>query len=246
MKLFVFHTPELTPTTTIADCAIAVDVLRATSTIATALGAGAEAVQAFSDLDKLLAVSETWAPDKRIRAGERGGSQVEGFDFGNSPLDCTPERVGGRRLFISTTNGTRALQCIEAAPTVLAAALINRRAVVQHLVRHQPETVWIVGSGWEGSYSLEDTVCAGAIAHSLQVALGDSLDDLAGNDETIAAVSLYRQWQDNLLGLFHHSTHGKRLLRLGIIEDLKYCSQQDTLDVLPMQREPGVLVKAVA
>ncbi len=243
MKLFVFHTPELTPTTTIADCAIAVDVLRATSTIATALGSGAEAVQAFSDLDKLLAVSETWAPDKRIRAGERGGSQVEGFDFGNSPLDCTPERVSGRRLFISTTNGTRALQRIEAAPTVLAAALINRRAVVQHLVQQQPDVVWIVGSGWEGSYSLEDTVCAGAIAHSLQAELGGSHEDLAGNDETIAAVSLYRQWQDNLLGLFHHSTHGKRLLKLGITEDLAYCSQQDTLDVLPIQRELGVLVK---
>ncbi|MBD2036056.1 2-phosphosulfolactate phosphatase family protein [Phormidium sp. FACHB-592] len=243
MKLFVFHTPELTPTATIADCAIAVDVLRATSTIATALGSGAEAVQAFSDLDKLLAVSETWAPDKRIRAGERGGSQVEGFDFGNSPLDCTPERVSGRRLFISTTNGTRALQRIEAAPTVLAAALINRRAVVQHLVQQQPDVVWIVGSGWEGSYSLEDTVCAGAIAHSLQAELGIALEQIAGNDETIAAVSLYRQWQDNLLGLFHHSTHGKRLLKLGITEDLTYCSQQDTLDVLPIQRELGVLVK---
>jgi len=122
--------------------------------------------------------------------------------------------------------------------------LINRRAVVQHLVQYKPETVWIVGSGWEGSFSLEDTVCAGAIAHGLQIELGCSLDDLAGNDETIAAVSLYREWQDNLLGLFHHASHGKRLLRLGIIEDLKYCAQQDTLDVLPIQRELGVLVKA--
>ncbi|MBW4695585.1 MAG: 2-phosphosulfolactate phosphatase family protein [Lyngbya sp. HA4199-MV5] len=243
MKVSVFHTPELTPATVVADCAIAVDVLRATSTIATALGSGAEAVQAFSDLNKLMAVSETWAPDKRIRAGERGGSQVEGFDFGNSPLDCTPERVGGRRLFISTTNGTRALQCIEAAPIVLAAALINRDAIVQHLLQHKPETVWIVGSGWEGSFSLEDTVCAGAIVHGLQQELGCSLDDLAGNDETIAAVSLFRQWEGDLLGLFHHASHGKRLLRLGITEDLKYCSQLDILDVLPIQHELGVLIK---
>src|SRR5579883_145408 len=242
MKLFVFHTPELTPTATVADCAIAVDVLRATSTIATALGAGAEAVQAFSDLDKLLEVSETWAPDKRIRAGERGGAQVEGFDFGNSPLACTPDLVSGRRLFISTTNVTRALQCIEAAPVVLAAALINRRAVVQHLVQHKPATVWIVGSGWEGSFSLEDTVCAGAIAHGLQAELGCSLADLAGNDETIAAVSLYSQWRPNLLDLFYLASHGQRLLKLGIIEDLKYCAQEDILDVLPIQRELGVLV----
>lgn len=242
MKLFVFHTPELTPATTVANCAIAVDVLRATSTMVTALAAGAEAVQVFSDLDKLMAVSADWSPEKRLRAGERGGSKVEGFDFGNSPLDCTPERVGGRRLFISTTNGTRALQCVEAAPTVLAAALINRQAVVQHLLEHQPETVWIVASGWEGSFSLEDTVCAGAIAAGLQEALGCSLDALAGNDEVIGAVALYRQWQDRLLELLEHASHGKRLLRLNCQEDLKYCSQTDVVNVLPIQREPGVLV----
>lgn len=246
MKLSIFHTPELTPTTVTADCAIAVDVLRATSTMATALAAGAEAVQVFSDLDQLLAVSAAWAPDKRLRAGERGGSKVEGFDFGNSPLDCTPDRVGGRRLFISTTNGTRALQCVETAPTVLAAALINRGAVVQHVLNKQPETVWIVGSGWEGSFSLEDTVCAGAIAHSLQTALGYSLDDLADNDEVTGAVSLYLQWKENLVGLFHHASHGKRLLRLNCLEDLQYCAQLDTLDALPIQQEVGVLVNGNA
>ncbi|QZZ19258.1 2-phosphosulfolactate phosphatase family protein [Leptothermofonsia sichuanensis E412] len=244
MKLSVFYTPELTPETTLADCAIAVDVLRATSTIVTALSSGAEAVQVFSDLDKLLKVSEDWSSAKRIRAGERGGSKVEGFDFGNSPLDCTPERVGGKRLFISTTNGTRALQCVQTAPTVLAAALINREAVVQHLLQHQPETVWIVGSGWEGSFSLEDTVCAGAIAHQLQTKLGCSLEELAENDEVVGAIALYQQWQDNLLDLMHHASHGKRLLRLGCDEDLKYCSQTDVLDVLPMQREPGVLINS--
>jgi len=243
MKLFIFHTPELTPVKTTADCAIAVDVLRATSTIVTALAAGAEAVQVFSDLDKLLTVSEDWPSEKRIRAGERGGAKVEGFDFGNSPLDCTPKLVEGRRLFISTTNGTRALQCVEAAPTVLAAALINRQAVVQHLLQENPETVWIVGSGWEGSFSLEDTVCAGAIAHSLLEKLGVSLEELAGNDEVVGAVSLYRQWQDRLLELFHRASHGKRLLRLDCHEDLKYCSRTDTVNVLPIQRELGVLVK---
>lgn len=242
MRLSIFHTPELTPTATVADCAIAVDVLRATSTMVTALAAGAEAVQVFSDLDQLIQVSEHWQPDKRIRAGERGGAQVEGFDFGNSPLACTPDRVKGRRLFISTTNGTRALQCIQAAPIVLAAALINRRAVVDYLLTHRPETVWIVASGWEGSFSLEDTVCAGAIAHCLQTELGCSLADLAGNDEVVGAVSLYQQWQHQLLDLFHHASHGKRLLRLECHDDLKYCSQMDILDVVPVQQEPGVLM----
>lgn len=243
MKLFVYHTPELTPTDSVPDCAIAVDVLRATSTIATVLHAGAEAVQVFSDMDQLMQLSADWPAEKRLRAGERGGAKVEGCDLGNSPLDCTPERVKDCRLFISTTNGTRALQRIESAPSVLAAALINRQAVVNYLLETNPETVWIVSSGWEGSYSLEDTVCAGAIADGLLARSNISLKELAGNDEAIAALALYRHWQDDLVGLMHHASHGQRLLRLNCHEDLKYCSQTDILEVVPRQKEPGVLVK---
>ena len=241
MKLFVYHTPELTPTDKVPDCAIAVDVLRATTTMATVLAAGGEAVQVFSDLEQLMHVSEQWQAEKRLRAGERGGAKVAGFDMGNSPLDCTPERVQGRRLFISTTNGTRALQRVQDSPTVLAAAFVNRKAVVDYVLAQQPKTVWIVGSGWEGSYSLEDTACAGAIAHSVLKQTNSPMDELAGNDEVIGAIALYSQWEDRLLELFHHASHGKRLLRLNCQEDLKYCSQTDVLDVLPIQREPGVL-----
>ena len=243
MKVFVYHTPELTPTERMPDCAIAVDVLRATSTIATALNAGAEAVQAFSDLNKLMEVSASWPADKRLRAGERGGAQVEGCDMGNSPLDCTTERVAGRRLFITTTNGTRALQRVETAPALLVAALINREAVVEYLRDRQPETIWIIGSGWEGSYSLEDTVCAGAIIDRLLSGTDTKIGDIAGNDEAIGALALYRQWDRELLQLMHLASHGQRLLRLQRDEDLKYCAQTDILDVVPIQEEPGVLVK---
>lgn len=241
VKIFIYHTPELTPTDKVPECAIAVDVLRATTTMATLLAAGGEAVQVFSDLDQLIDKSESWPPQKRLRAGERGGAKVPGFDLGNSPLECTPERVQGRRLFISTTNGTRTLQRIQNAKAVLAGAFINRGAVVKYLLEKQPEIVWVVGSGWEGSFSLEDTACAGAIAHSVVQQSNLSPDEIAGNDEVVSAIALYSQWQDNLLGLFHHASHGKRLLGLDCHEDLKYCSQTDILDVLPMQQEPGVL-----
>lgn len=245
MKLSVFHTPEQAPSESLPNCAIAVDVLRATTTIATALSAGAEAVQVFSSMDELMQVSEQWPPEQRLRAGERGGAKVTGCDLGNSPLDCTPELMQGRRLFISTTNGTRCLERIQGAETVLTAALVNRAAVVDYLLLHRPETVWIVGSGWEGSFSLEDTVCAGAIAQLLADRLAnddDPLAALAANDEVFAAVALYRQWQDNLLGLLHRASHGQRLLRLDCHDDLKYCAQTDILNLLPLQKEPGVLV----
>ena len=242
MKLFVYHTPEEVPPGGMPECAIAIDVLRATSTMAAAFNVGAAAIHVFSDLNRLRQASEAYAVDKRLLAGERGGARVEGFDLGNSPLDHTVDRSHGRHLFMSTTNGTRCLQRIQDAPTVITAALTTRQAVVDFLVKHQPEQVWLVGSGWEGAYSLEDTVCAGAIVHKLALQQSQKLQDLVGNDAAIAAVSLYEQWQESLLELMHHATHGQRLLRLSQEDDLKYCAQLDILDLVPMQSEPGVLV----
>jgi len=235
VKLFVYHTPELCPGESFPDCAVVIDVLRATSTIATALNSGAEAVQAFSSIENLMEVSEKWPSHLRLRAGERGGAKVTGCDLGNSPLDCTPELVKDKRLFISTTNGTRSLERVQDAGIVITAALINRQAAVDYILAKQPETVWLLGSGWEGGYSLEDTVCAGAIAHQLLSQYQ------VGNDEVIAAIALYSQWQHNLLDLFEQSSHGQRLLRLNCHEDLAYCAKMDVVDTLPIQTEPGVL-----
>jgi 2-phosphosulfolactate phosphatase len=241
VEISVYHTPELTPDSQLPDCAVVIDVLRATTTIATALKVGAEAVQVFSSLSDLVEVSEAWPSDKRLRAGERGGGTVEGYDLGNSPLDCTPELMAGKRLFLSTTNGTRALQRVEQAGQLITASIINRRAAVDYLCKMQPATVWLVGSGWEGGYSLEDTVCAGAIADLLAQ---EGIEFTVGNDEVIAARSLYQQWQGNLLALFEQASHGQRLLRLDRLEDLRYCATEDLVDILPIQRSPGVLMAA--
>ncbi|MEO0456576.1 MAG: 2-phosphosulfolactate phosphatase family protein [Cyanobacteria bacterium P01_A01_bin.114] len=243
MKLFVYHTPEEVPTNVDPDCAIAIDVLRATTTMAAAFEAGAEAIEVFSDIDALLQASEQLPPEKRLRAGERGGQRVEGCDLGNSPLDHTPTQTSGRRLFMSTTNGTRCLERIQHAPLVMTAALTTRQAVVDTLLEKSPETVWLVGSGWEGTYSLEDTVCAGAIIQQLITQTGLSLKELTGNDSAVASVSLYQQWQEQLLQLMQLATHGQRLLRLNNTADLEYCAQLDVLDIVPVQETPGVLVR---
>ncbi|MEN9218936.1 MAG: 2-phosphosulfolactate phosphatase family protein [Gloeomargarita sp. DG_2_bins_126] len=235
MKLWVYHTPEQVPAGELPDWAVVVDVLRATTTMAVALGAGATAVQVFADLDELMRVSQHWPAEQRLRVGERGGKVVSGFDLGNSPVDCTPERVKGRRLFMSTTNGTRALTRVQAAPQVLTCALVNRQAVVELLQKQQPERVWVVASGWEGAFSLEDTVCAGA----LLAGLGHLAT--TGNDEAVGALALFEQWQGRLLELLQRASHGQRLLGLGQAEDLRFCAQLDCLTTVPRQSEPGVL-----
>lgn len=210
--------------------------------MAAAFNAGAEAIQVFSDLDKLLAESESWPAQSRIRAGERGGQKVEGFDLGNSPLDHSPSQTKGKRLFMSTTNGTRCLQRIQEAPLVLTAALTTRQSVVDYLLMKQPDTVWLVGSGWEGEYSLEDTVCAGAIIERGIKQASLDLASTIGNDSALAAMSLYCQWQTELGKLLHNASHGQRLLSKNNTADLDYCAQLDILDIVPIQQSPGVLV----
>jgi 2-phosphosulfolactate phosphatase len=111
--------------------------------------------------------------------------------------------------------------------------------VIDYLRQEQPETVWFVGSGWEGDFSLEDTVCAGAIA----AALWDGEVETLGNDEVVGAIALYQQWQNNLVKLFTFASHGQRLLRLENMEDIVYCAQSNAVDTLPIQISPGVLVK---
>ncbi|MGR3279893.1 2-phosphosulfolactate phosphatase family protein, partial [Acaryochloris marina NIES-2412] len=251
MKLFVYHTPEEIPNNRLPGCAVVIDVLRASSTIAAAINAGAEAVRVFSEIEPLLEASEAVEEDKRIRAGERGGRKVKSCEFGNSPLAFTPENTAGRRLFLSTTNGTRCSESVRNASKVIMASLTNRQAVVNYLATKNPGTVWLVASGWEGSYSLEDTVCAGAIIDGILASGKTPLSKLAGNDEAIAAVSLFQQWKDQLPELLANASHGQRLLKMRGKADVAYCSQLDVLDTLPIQkglgtfvqRKPGVIEK---
>ncbi len=252
MEIFVYHTPDLVPDLSknarkgglnldMPACAIVIDVLRATTTMATALQSGAEAIQVFDDLDELYSVSESWPEEKRLLAGERSGEKLDGFDLGNSPSECTPEQVAGKRIFMSTTNGTRALERVQQVPLLLTASLTNRAAVVRFLMQEQPHTVWIVAAGWRGSFSLEDTICAGAIACGLSV---ERDSDCAGDDESIAAMALFERWEKRLPQLIRYAHHGRGLAALGCEEDLDYCARLDSVNVVPLQMEPGVLKPA--
>jgi 2-phosphosulfolactate phosphatase len=139
-------------------------------------------------------------------------------------------------LYATGGGGEAVVYEIAGAKTVLAAAMTNRASIVDYLLRLKPETVWIVGSGWEGSYALEDTVCAGAIIQSLQ----DKVGQVYGNDEAVAAVSLFDRWQHDLVGLFELASHGQRLLKLNCMDDIKYCATLDSVPVIPIRGAGGV------
>jgi len=228
------------------DAAVVIDVLRATTTIAWSLQNGAEAIQAFADLDSLEAAAAAWPAGRCLRAGERGGKRVDGYDLGNSPLAVTPERVGGKRIFMSTTNGTRSLAAVRAVPLLVTACLPNRRAVAQRLITAAAARVWIVGSGWEGDYSLEDSLAAGAVASALmELAVAPHVGVSCGNDEMLAALALWQQWRHDTESALRAASHGQRLIGIGDHDaDFACCAAVDSLQVVPTQSEPGVLKAA--
>lgn len=248
MQISYFHSSEcVPPVRSLAeggpDAAVVIDVLRATTTIAWSLQNGAEAIEAFANLEELEAAAAAWPAQQRLRAGERGGQRVAGYDLGNSPLAVTPELVGGKRIFMSTTNGTRSLAAVTSVPLLLTACLPNRTAVARRLLDQECSRVWIVGSGWEGDYSLEDSLAAGAVASAaIEMAVAPHIGVSFGNDEMLAALALWQQWHLDTETCLRTASHGQRLINLGDHDaDFACCAAVDSLQLVPFQAEPGVL-----
>ena len=223
-----------------SDVAVVIDVLRATTTIAWALINGADSIQVFSNLDLLKSSAMNWNPEKRLMLAERGGKKIEGFDLGNSPLSVTKKIVSGKRLFMSTTNGTNSLQKVQNSKYLFAMALTNRKAVAERIMSLKMRDVLILGSGWEGNYSLEDSLAAGALAQYLKENYTSEINIM--NDELNASLALWHFWRNDILQCLKTATHGKRLTSIGDYEDdFKCCSELDCLDIVPAQVERGVI-----
>jgi len=239
INLTYYHVAKDVPETSL-DIAVVIDVLRATTTISWALKNGADSIQVFADLDLLKESAINWQAENRLMLGERGGKKIEGFDLGNSPLSVTEKVVNGKRLFMSTTNGTKSLQKVQNAKHLFAMGLPNRKAVAEKIISLKSENVLILGSGWEGSYSLEDSLAAGALASYLKQNSDFEINIL--NDELQAALALWDFWKNDILKCLKTATHGKRLTSLGNYEDdFKCCAGLDCLDIVPAQVERGVI-----
>ncbi len=240
MQLSYFHVADHVPEGPLPDVAVVIDVLRATTTIACALKNGAEAVQVFSDIEQLKESAAQWPKPSRLLLGERGGKRLEGFDLGNSPVEVVPEIVSGKRLFMSTTNGTRSLQRVREVDSLYTLALPNRKAVFDKILLDQPTAIWIVGSGWQGDYSLEDSFAAGAFADL--VVNHTPATSIVVNDELVAAMALWDTWKHDPEACLRRASHGQRLMKLGNHDDdFTCCSELDAFSVVPFQSEPGVL-----
>lgn len=209
---------------------IVIDVLRATSTIVTALANGCQAV--IPVLTPEEALEKRLTLPGSLLGGERDSLMIEGFDLGNSPFDYVPERVGGRRVILTTTNGTRAIRDSIASPIIWMASFINMQSIVLAVLREFEKQNRIKGiivycAGTEERFDLSDTLCAGMLIDTLGP--GVELNDLGE-----AARLLYRNSEDHLVDKIRNSTHGKKLISLGFERDLIYCSTPNILPIVPV------------
>ncbi len=242
-----------------------VDVLRATTVMATALAAGAERVLTCREVDQARALRDELEARTGVRAllvGERRGLPIEGFDLGNSPADYTAARVSGRTLIQSTTNGTKAVEVSLSAKRLITASFVNLSAVARSLLNE--EHVSIICAGTDGKITGEDLLLAGALiyrcaelsfeasAASTRVVEACELKRFALSrclgDEAISTVNAcygateqMRYGNGSLVEVLLNTQGGRNLTRLGLQRDVADAAAIDRVDAVPecVDRNPA-------
>lgn len=212
---------------------VVIDVLRATSAICSAIHSGVNSIIPVSTVEEALAYKEKGF----IVGAERQGEIVEGFDIGNSPYSYMNPELAGKDIVLTTTNGTRAINIASQAPMVVIGSLVNLKYLVDWLLQEN-KNVLCLCSGWKGSFNLEDTICGGAIADEL-IKTGQFTSN---EDSSVAAKYLYQSAKGNYFGFLKSSSHRRRLKRLNLNEDVKFCLNPNQLDVIPILKD-GKIVK---
>jgi 2-phosphosulfolactate phosphatase len=231
MRIDVILTPAELPALAGRDlggtACVVFDVLRATSTFVTALHNAASAIIPVSEISEAVDYKKK-RPDVLL-GGERNGVKIrtaEGdFDFGNSPREYTPEKVQGKTIVSTTTNGTRALRACAPAKTVLAGSFLNLGATAKFLRDQNFKNILLVcaGTGWNTAF--EDVLGAGAFCEKLL----DAKIDLS--DSAQIALAAYDGAKGDLLGAVSKSENARRLLAIPELrEDVEFCLQRDAFD----------------
>ena len=219
------------------------DVLRATSTMVTALGRGAAGILPVTEIAEALSVRER--QPEVLLAGERDGVRIgghltggRGFDLGNSPREFTADRIGGRTIVMTTTNGTRALRACAPAAAVLLGSFLNLGATVEFIERRHPPHLLLVGSGTLDQAAYEDVLCAGALCDLLWPKYGGG----AVADSALIARRLFRLEQNDLPTAFAQSRNGRRLMaRPDLRDDVAFCAQRDLFGLLAEMGKDGLV-----
>jgi 2-phosphosulfolactate phosphatase len=204
---------------------VLVDILRATTTICTAVGNGIEAIIPVATHEEARQLKEKGF----LVASEKDGMQLDFADFGNSAFSFTRDRIGGKTLVYCTTNGTQALTIAKSASAIAIGAFTNISALTTWLAKQQKDVV-ILCSGWKNKFCLEDTLFAGALTERL---LETGLFD-AHCDSAEASLDLWSLARDDPLDYIEKASHRHRLKRLELDDVIPYSFEYDRSDVVPV------------
>ena len=210
----------------LADRAVAVfDVLRATTSITAALAVGVNEVRVFGSLDECLAAAAPFAGPK-LTCGERNTLAPPGFDLGNSPGQFTAAHAG-RTVFMTTTNGTKAIVAARSAPLMVTAALTNATAAAAVLAASGRD-VTLLCSGSDGLPSFEDTLGCGAVLAALQARTSVEVH----GDTARMALRLFAACRESLPATLTDTHGGRNIRRVKLDADIAFAARLDVTDVV--------------
>lgn len=234
MDLEVFLTSyNVTPEDVKDRTVVVIDVLRASTSILTALANGARDVVPVADMADASKIASNLDSSSYLLGGERGGNRIDGYHLGNSPLEYTKEQVKGRTIILTTTNGTTAIARARSARHLLIGSFLNAGRVVDFIEKGDRPTT-IVCAGTRNRVSLEDTLCAGLMLYRLW----KGMDPPEGvSDTAYMAFTQYRNDKDELKIALKHCNHAQWLRANGYAADVDYCIQLDALPLLPYYKE---------
>lgn len=207
---------------------VVIDVLRASSTIITALSNGAKEVVPVGTIEFAVKVSGGIFGGQTLLGGERNTKKIEGFALGNSPSEYTKEIVSGKSIVFYSTNGSRAIVKAKYSTNLFVCSFNNLKTLAKHL-RKLNEDVIILCAGNNNLFSLEDTVCAGMLVSELIA--GNKTIELT--DASTGALTLFKSFGKNIFKLLSETDHGQLLINNSFEEDLKACAELDSTDVIP-------------
>ncbi len=216
---------------------VIIDVLRATSTIATALYNGAKFVIPVDSVSQCVKLGKQISA---ITAGERDGKVAAGLEYGNSPFEYPREFIENKTLVLTTTNGTRLLQMVleKGANEIITGSFPNLSAVCNHLIKKKKNVI-LGCAAWKDRVNIEDSLFAGAVIANVKDHFNINCDS-----STVSEI-LYNNAKDNLFGFMHtnNASHYHRLMNYGLEKDIRYCLTSDGANVLPEYEDGKLFVR---
>lgn len=211
----VYHNPEAV--------VVVVDIFRATTTMAAAFKNGVRSIRPVATVEE----AEAYKAEGWLVGAERNVKRCPFADFGNSPFDYTPEKIAGRDVIFTTTNGTRAITIAKSAYRVVTGAFINLQAVADYCLSHRRDVV-VLCSGWQDKVNMEDTLFGGALTDVL-LCSGYS----SGSDAALIARDMWSGNKDNLFAYLAPSDHMARLRANQLEDAVPYCLTLNLTDKVP-------------